>query len=166
MKLKEPITNLLEQIAFVLDRLTDEQYTRPVNVLSMSSIGQHTRHILEFFIELDKGYHSNIVDYDKRVRNRQIETDIAYAGNTIQEIISGIDKPDKEILLHVAYGTGEGITQEVLTNYYRELVYNVEHMVHHMALVRIGVEAITEITIPAGFGVADSTLRYRKACAQ
>jgi len=166
MKLKEPIANLLEQIAFVLEQLHPDQYTSPIKVLSNSSIGQHTRHILEFFIELEKGYCSNIVDYDKRVRNRQIETDMAFTIITIQQIIAGIDKPDKEILLHVEYGTDEGITQEVFTNYYRELVYNVEHMVHHMALIRIGVEAITNIGIPAEFGIAASTLKYRKTCAQ
>lgn len=166
MKLKEPIANLLEQIAYVLSQLSKEQYAQPVKVLFQSSIGQHTRHILEFFIELDKGYGSGLIDYDKRIRNLAVETDLTFAAVTIQEIIAGIERPDKEMLLKAEYGEGEDSSLQVFTNYNRELVYNLEHMVHHMALIRIGVEATTDVIIPAGFGVAASTLKYRKACAQ
>ena len=165
MKLKEPIANLLDQIHYVLDGLTNEQYLQPIKVLSQSTIGQHTRHILEFFIELNKGYESGMVDYDKRIRNHAIESDKFFAINTIKEIIAGIEKPDREILLSVAFGD-ESCASQVFTNYFRELVYNLEHTVHHMALIRIGVEAISIIEIPVEFGVAASTLKYRKACAQ
>lgn len=164
MKLKTPISNLLEQIQYVLDGLTNEQYTQPVKVLSQSTIGQHTRHILEFFTELNKGYENGTVDYDKRIRNHAIESDKFFAVNTLQQIISELVKPDKELMLRVAYGTAHSLT--VPTNYFRELVYNMEHAVHHMALIRIGAEAITDIEIPAGFGIAASTLKFRKACAQ
>lgn len=164
MKLKTPISNLLEQIQYVLDGLTNEQYTQPVKVLSQSTIGQHTRHILEFFIELNKGYENGIVDYDKRIRNHAIESDKFFAVNTLQQIINELVKPDKELILRVEYGKAHSLT--VPTNYFRELVYNIEHAVHHMALIRIGAEAFTDIEIPAEFGIAASTLKFRKACAQ
>jgi hypothetical protein len=166
MKLKEPILNLFEQIQYVLDGLTNEQYTEPVKVLSNSTIGQHTRHILEFFIELNKGYESGIVDYDKRIRNRAIDTDKNYTIQVITQIATELAKPDKDLLLHVESGDGESIIFPVFTNYFRELVYNLEHTVHHMALMRIGVNAISDMEIPKEFGVAASTLKYRKACAQ
>lgn len=164
MKLKEPISNLLEQIKYVLEELTPEQYTQKIKVLSQSTIGQHNRHILEFFIELNKGYDSGMVDYDKRVRNHSIESDKIFAINAIHSIIENLDKPDRELLMNVSYEDDN--STQVFTNYYRELVYNLEHMVHHMALIRIGVEAIAEIEVPAEFGVAASTLKYRKICAQ
>ena len=165
MKLKAPITNLLNQIQFVLDGLTSEQYINAIPVLSKSTIGQHTRHILEFFIELNKGYESGMVDYDKRIRNHAIESDKFFAIATIYQIIESIDKANREILLNVSLGDEDNNLQ-VFTNYYRELVYNLEHTVHHMALIRIGVEAISSLAIPAGFGIAASTLKYREACAQ
>ena len=166
MKLKEPITNLLEQLQFVIDGLTNEQYIQPIKVLSQSTIGQHTRHILEFFIELNKGYENAIVDYDKRIRNHAIESDKYFAFTIIQQIAERLVKPDKDLILNVEYGTDTAHSSQVFTNYFRELVYNMEHTVHHMALIRIGVMAISDMEIPAAFGVAASTLKFRKSCAQ
>jgi len=166
MKLKEPISSLLEQLQFVLDGLTNEQYAQPVNVLSGSTTGQHTRHILEFFLELNQGYVSGIVNYDKRTRNRMIETDRNFAKKILLEIEARLVKPDRELLLHVEYIESDPEPVPIFTNYLRELVYNLEHMVHHMALIRIGVNAVADLEIPEGFGVAASTLKFRKACAQ
>jgi hypothetical protein len=166
MQLKEPISNLLEQLQYVIDGLSNEQYIQPIKVLSQSTIGQHTRHILEFFIELNKGYENGMVDYDKRIRNHAIESDKYYAINTMQQINDCLVKPDKDLILMVEYGTETDHRSQVFTNYLRELVYNMEHTVHHMALIRIGVTAISEVEIPAEFGIAASTLKFRKACAQ
>ncbi|WPU98195.1 hypothetical protein SNE26_19415 [Mucilaginibacter sp. cycad4] len=166
MQLKEPISNLLEQLQYVIDELSPLQYTQPVKLLSQSSIGQHTRHILEFFIELNKGYETGMVDYDKRIRNKAIEADRDFAITTIRQVEANIQKPDKELILQAEYGESEAHSAQVFSNYYRELVYNLEHTVHHMALIRIGVNAISDVVIPDEFGVAASTLKYRKACAQ
>ncbi|SDH78715.1 hypothetical protein ACQ86K_27600 [Mucilaginibacter sp. P19] len=166
MQLKEPISNLLEQLQYVIDELSPLQYTQPVKLLSQSSIGQHTRHILEFFIELNKGYETGMVDYDKRVRNKAIEADKDFAVTTIRQVEANVQKPDKQLLLQAEYGEGEAHSAQVFSNYYRELVYNLEHTVHHMALIRIGVNAVSDVVIPDEFGVAASTLKYRKACAQ
>ena len=166
MQLKEPISNLLEQLQYVIDELSPLQYTQPVKLLSQSSIGQHTRHILEFFIELNKGYETGMVDYDKRVRNKAIEADKDFAITTIRQVEANIQKPDKELILQAEYGEGEAHSAQVFSNYYRELVYNLEHTVHHMALIRIGLTAVSDVIIPDEFGVAASTLKYRKACAQ
>lgn len=166
MKLNTPITNLLDQMEYVLDGLTNEQYIQPVKVLSQSSIGQHTRHILEFFTELNKGYENGLVDYDKRIRNHAIESDKFFAINTLHQIKNELVKPDRDLMLHIDYGTKANHSLTVSTNYFRELVYNMEHMVHHMALIRIGTEAITDLAIPESFGIAASTLKFRKTCAQ
>ena len=44
----------------------------------------------------------------------------------------------------------------------RELVYNIEHAVHHMAMIKIGLRQIApEILIDKNFGVAQSTVNNR-----
>jgi hypothetical protein len=161
MHFKEPLSNLLADLQYILEELTDQQYVQPIKILSQATIGQHNRHILEFFVELNKGYDAGIVNYDKRSRNHTIETDRAFAIQTIRVITENIDKPDRDLLLNVEYGN-----HPVFTNYFRELVYNLEHTVHHMALIRIGLNTISDLAIPEHFGVAASTIKYRKACAQ
>ncbi|HEX8061527.1 MAG TPA: hypothetical protein VF473_11360, partial [Cyclobacteriaceae bacterium] len=49
----------------------------------------------------------------------------------------------------------------VETTYYRELVYNLEHAVHHMAVIKIAIRSTTLIDIPVDFGVAAATIKYR-----
>jgi hypothetical protein len=50
------------------------------------------------------------------------------------------------------------------TNYFRELTYNIEHAVHHMAIIKIGIREVANyVTLPADFGIAASTIRYKEA---
>lgn len=165
MRIHILITNLLSQLSYVIGQLTNDEYMRPLPILSNSSIGQHTRHIIEFYTELNKGYASRLVNYDQRVRNHQIESDRSVAADNITVIIEGLDKPDRELLLNLDLDQDAG-SMQIYTNYYRELVYNLEHTVHHMAIIRIGVSSISAACIPEEFGVASSTLKYRKQCAQ
>jgi hypothetical protein len=165
MELKSPISNLLEQIKYVIHQLSPEQFVQPIEILSGSSIGQHNRHILEFFIELEKGYHCGIVNYDGRSRDQRIESELKFSLTTIQSVTDFLDRPDKALLLEAAY-CEESASGRVKTNFYRELIYNLEHTVHHMAHIRIGLKTIPDIDIPDGFGIATSTLKYRKICAQ
>jgi hypothetical protein len=172
MKLQEPLANLLGQLHQVLDELNLVQYAEPVGILSDSSIGQHTRHILEFFIELQKGYECGVVDYDQRQRNHKIESDNGFARAQLEFILKNLERPDKVLILRADYGSsGEMLPaevegKEIMTNYFRELVYNLEHTVHHMALIRIGVGLVSSISLPVEFGVASSTLKFRAACVQ
>jgi hypothetical protein len=50
----------------------------------------------------------------------------------------------------------------------RELIYNIEHTIHHLAIVKIALKAILpSLELPEHFGVAPSTIRHRQeACAQ
>jgi len=168
--LSVPINSLLGQLTELLRQLTDEQYQRPIAILSDATLGQHTRHILEFFIELARGYDRGQVNYDGRQRDRRIETARRFAIETIQEIAGRLNKPDKEIMLIVDLqqlhiGTSRRDSR-VLSNYRRELVYTLEHTVHHMALLRVGVRGIDGPALPESFGVAASTLQYRATCAR
>ena len=165
MKIQQPLENLLSQLHETLNELSMDQYTQPVDVLSGATIGQHTRHVLEFFIELNVGYNNGVVDYDRRKRNHTIESDNRIAAKQLQLILAGIVKPDKHLILNTDYGI-DGTGCKIKTNYYRELAYNLEHTVHHMALIRIGVSSVSSLQLPAEFGVASSTLKFRAACAQ
>jgi len=156
---------LLQQLQQALLQLTGEQYNAVIPVLSGASIGQHTRHVIEFFQTLEAGYINNRVNYDARKRDYVLETNRDAAVQALNSITLSVDKTDKPLWLDIAMGAA---TVTVGTRYSRELVYNLEHTIHHMALLKIGITAITAIPLPGSFGVAASTIQYRKqpACAQ
>jgi hypothetical protein len=166
MPLKTPIQQLLRQLLDVLENLSDTQYSVSVELLSGATIGQHIRHIVEFFQELDKGYAVGTVNYDRRNRSHVLEMNRSLAVRQLSQMVHSIDRPEKDLVLiaHLVAGDVEPIV--VPTNYSRELLYNMEHIVHHMALLRIGISAVTALSLPPQFGVAASTLQYRQTCAQ
>ena len=166
MSLQQPITFLFTQLRDVLKNLADQQYSLPSVILSGATIGQHLRHTIEFYQELYKGYETGSVNYDKRQRDYRIETERHFALQKIDDIIKNLYKPDKSLLLVASLSTGYNKQLEFQTNYNRELLYNLEHTVHHMALIRIGIEEISTMQLPPNFGVAESTIQSGKLCAQ
>lgn len=165
-ELADPLTTLLEQLQSLTASLTDKQYCERLPVLSNASIGQHIRHIIEFFVELHKGYKSGLVNYDRRERDFATETSRSVAILKLREIAGSLGNKDRVLTLEADFGALKEPPCRTMTNYRRELVYNLEHMVHHMAMLRIGVNALSEIALPDSFGVAASTLKFRNACAQ
>ena len=155
------IEHTLSELSHVIGQLTSSEFSSPLSVLSNSSIGQHTRHSIEMFQCLLKGYEDGEFSYDNRERNLHLETNIEFAQTHLKLICKEIKLPNKS--LNSTYNLGESIIQ-VETNFYRELVFNLEHCIHHNALIRIGVNDISDVAMSEHFGVAPSTLEYRKSC--
>lgn len=138
-------------------------YTNPCEALSNASIGQHTRHIIELYQCLLAGYAAGRVNYDERKRNLLYENDKTAAMTGIKEILQNLDQPDKQVLV-CCEATDEAACIE--SNYYREVLYNLEHCIHHQALIKVALFEIKDMSVDASFGVAYSTLQYRQQCAQ
>jgi hypothetical protein len=51
------------------------------------------------------------------------------------------------------------------SNYFRELLYNLEHCIHHQALIKVAILQCETVTID-NFGVDQTTIEYRNQCAQ
>ena len=164
MQFKEAIKNVFNQLDESLIKLSEAQYKQPSKILFNATIGQHVRHIIELYICLYNGYETGVVNYEKRNRDIRIETDKDFAIESLQMITHNLDKSNKDLLLEACDDLSPAIP--VATNYYREIIYNLEHTVHHMALIRVGINEVSTISIPDGFGVASSTIKYRKECAQ
>ena len=157
------IKNALDELSDLLKQLSKEDYTLPCYGLSNATIGEHTRHIIEMFQCLNIQYDNGIVNYDLRKRDYLIQTDTNFAEKSIKEIISTLDKKNKNLQLQQIVD-GEELLLE--TNYNRELLYNLEHCIHHQALIKVALLQSESITVDANFGVARSTIEYRNQCAQ
>lgn len=164
MMLQTAVNTILVQLSDSLVLLSPEQYTKPCSRLSNNSIGQHVRHIIEMFQCLDDGYESGLVDYEKRKRDQQIENEKLFAIEQLQEIYPKLNKPDKPLLLLTYYD--DQVPEKIESNYFREIAYNLEHSIHHMALIRVGICELCDISLEDSYGVAFSTVKYRRECAR
>jgi hypothetical protein len=160
--LASQIYQVFEQQKALLRQLNQRQYTAPCHALSNSTIGQHTRHIIELFQCLVKGLEKGLVNYDSRERNMQIETDTHFAIDCMNRIEMNLEKPDQQLQLMVNNRSEYMID----TNYYRELLYNLEHCIHHQALIKVALLTFGNISVSENFGVAPATIEYRLQCAQ
>ncbi|MFV8336907.1 DinB family protein [Flavobacterium sp. RSP29] len=157
------INNSLNELVDLLNQLSQKEYSNSCTELSNATIGEHTRHIIEMFQCLENQYDLGIVNYDKRERNTRIQTDTVFAIENIVLIQQNLDKKNKNIeLLQII--DGEEIRIE--SNYFRELLYNLEHCIHHQALIKVAILQCETVIIDANFGVARSTIEYRNQCAQ
>ncbi|TRX22873.1 DinB family protein [Flavobacterium franklandianum] len=157
------INNNLDELIDLLKQLSNDEYSSPCAQLSNSSIGEHIRHIIELFQCLENQYESGVINYDDRRRNVLIQTDTDFAIQQIVQIQNNLDKENKNIVLKQKIESHE-ITTE--SNYYRELLYNFEHCIHHQALIKVAILQHSTITIDKNFGVARSTIEYRNQCVQ
>lgn len=167
MHLVNPISKLFDQINQLLNQLTNYEYTNQNKVLLNASIGQHVRHIIELYIELNNGYENGLINYESRKRSLQIESDKMYAADQLSILSNRINKVDKNLLLETDYSLNNSSSIQIQTNYFRELIYNLEHTVHHMALIRVALLSNSSIQLPDDFGVAASTIKHKnKVCVQ
>lgn len=166
MQLQQAVNNVFVQLSATLDQLSQEQYVQPCKTLFNATIGQHVRHIIELFQCLENGYGSGLVNYEKRKRDLRIETDKAFASGLLVGVHQGLERSNKELKLEACYDEHDTEPLTLDTNFYREVAYNLEHTIHHMALIRVGITEVSDIELPEEFGVASSTIKYRQQCAQ
>ena len=157
------INKTLNELLDLLSQISDSDYSCPCRDLSNATIGEHTRHIIEMFQCLENQYENGIVNYDIRKRDYLIQTNTDFARECILQILNQIEKPNKSIQLQQIV---DGSILLIDSNYNRELLYNLEHCIHHQALIKVAIIQSATIKIDENFGVARSTIEYRKQCAQ
>lgn len=170
MQIIQATTLTLQSLLRFLEQVDQPTYSRPLDVFNGSSLGGHTRHIIEFYHCLIKNYNQGTINYDLRDRDKNIETDPELAILAVQNIVQELQKInlDSTVELHMSYDPQTNAVDSVVSNVKREVVYNLEHTIHHMALLKIGVKtAAPQIELENEFGVAPSTIKFQQnSCAQ
>jgi hypothetical protein len=165
MNLTGVCQHILGQLHSLVLQIEEMHFTQPSSALGLSTIGQHLRHTLEFFMCLEKGVEQGFINYDKRAHDKLIETDKFIALSTIDRIAGFIQQLNntRVLKLEVSYDMTSDDIITIDTNAVRELVYNIEHAVHHMAIIKIGVREVAPyVSLPPDFGIAASTIRYQQ----
>ena len=154
----------INELMFLLKKLQDnDSYSKPVISLSGATIGQHTRHIIELYQCLLEGYESGMVNYDKRKRDRLLEVNSNKAFSALHLIKEKLEQENKDLQLEFEI---DDKSMRLHSNYYREVYYNLEHCIHHQALIKVALLELKIKELPDQFGVAPSTIQYRKQCVQ
>ena len=155
--------SILEKIDRLLHQFTDAELSRPVDLLFGSSVGQHFRHVLEFYSCLLSGTEEATFSYDRRQRDPLIEQEVIAARTCAVRNIGLLEdlRDDRELCMESELPGAGWTTQR--TTLMRELAYLADHGVHHLAMIRVALEQrYPHILFPEHLGVAAST-RNRRA---
>lgn len=167
MKLQHCTRIIFIQLSDCLHQLSNEQYSSSLSTLSGNSIGKHVRHVLEFYGCLRSSLDLGVVDYDNRQRDLRIEEEVNAALQLMLSLQSSIEDMDVDQDLQMSFMLPNGQTEIMGTRLFRELVYNIEHAIHHMAIIKIAVlQHFPAVVLAADFGIAYSTTQYQEKCAQ
>lgn len=164
MNLTESNLQVLHDLDSFLKQIDSKTYTEKSELFFNASIGQHCRHIIEFYQCLIEQLSDATVCYDKRQRKMLLEESSKAAEEAIADILNWLGTEPRDMKLQLSFCHSKETATEI--NYidsslYRELAFNIEHAIHHMAIIKIAAKILNpEIDIPAHFGVAPSTLRH------
>ena len=131
--MKQVAKENIKQLQDLLSKIHLTDYKARPDVLSGASVGQHIRHILEFYLLLVRSSLDGIVSYDKRKRDIRLETDISFALITADNLVAEIEtlSLSEKVKLDADYtcsGESPNLIESTLA---RELAYCIEHSIHH-----------------------------------
>ena len=102
------------------------------------------------------------LDRQKRHYENELRVNVRIAAlNTIEEIENL--NPNSDLILEVGYSNIDEDTVRIKSSLEREIAYNIEHAIHHMAIIKIAVMTVfPKVQLAENFGIAYSTVRYHK----
>ena len=162
--LQDAVAEVLRQGEVLLQSLKDEEYSRQLARVFGSTVGGHYRHCLDHFQSLLQGLDADEINYDHRNRDPRIENDRNFALAETQRMLhrfASIPTPFLECPINVRSKINYELdaAPSIGSTVGRELMYAVAHAIHHYALIAV-MCGMLEVRVPAGFGIAPSTLKY------
>ena len=157
------IQSIIQQLRWMDETMESHRYAEPLEVLNQATLGQHVRHIHDFYKALAEGMTSGLIDYNCRERNELIELSMDVALEHMEQLMERFENIDESLLVSVVCSEGFKEDKSTITSSLgRELMYGYDHAIHHLALIRIGFESVHPEKLPPYFGVACSTLSFQK----
>jgi uncharacterized damage-inducible protein DinB len=162
----------LKQAASMVEGLSIGQYTHANPPAYANGIGPHLRHCLDHYELFTAGWREGTVDYDQRPRRDLQQKDPSAMLGWISDqskALTAISIHDFKKTLKVKMDCGSEMEDPwSASSVLRELQFLISHTVHHFALIAM-ILRDQGLSVPEGFGVAPSTLKYEAeltACVQ
>ena len=169
MQLKATAETIIDQIIDLTSQLNDAEYAAELELLNGNTIGKHVRHVVEFFDLLVSGIENNRVNYDKRKHEPLYETSTEATLNLLKKLKAQISRipADRSLILEVSYADKDQDYVQIKSSLEREIAYNIEHAIHHMAIIKIAMNTVfPQVKLADNFGIAYSTVRYQQVRKQ
>ncbi|MCF8282636.1 MAG: DinB family protein [Bacteroidales bacterium] len=151
----------------LLGRIATESYAKPLQLFNGSSIGQHFRHIVDFYGCLNRGLLEGRVDYSLRQRDPRVETEPVYAAEILSAYFEQMKTADEAADVEVVADFSSELNETrpvVLSTVGREMMYAYDHAVHHLAMIKMGLKATSPtLEVDKNLGVAPSTVKHWNA---
>ncbi len=165
MNCKDGTQEIIGQIIFLLEQLDNTTFLKPLEIFGGSTLGQHFRHIFDFYQCLLKGTAQGEIDYASRERNPLIEQDVEAASEAFSRILPSIVRVEQDLHL-IIWGDFScdptSVRPQLTSSFGRELMYAYDHAVHHLAMIKIGLQtAFPQIKIDKNIGIAPSTIKFQ-----
>ena len=171
MTATEALAAVLDDLAAVVDSLSDAQYADSAIPGVSGSVGGHVRHCLDHVRSLERAIESGVVDYDARDRDTIVELDRTLAWSLLLSARRrAASVPDTVLARPVVVRTRmhAGMAPvEVLSSLEREVSFVIAHTIHHCATIAV-LAGVTPERLPERFGIAPSTpaVAVRASCAR
>lgn len=165
MNCKQGTQHIVTQITNLLDCVDTKAYKQPLNIFKGSTLGQHFRHILDFYQCLLNGLDQSLVDYSSRQRDPKAEIDPGYARQAFMNLAVSVDQlPESQtVMVRTDFFNDEKNRRPIVqSSIGRELMFAYDHAVHHLAMIKIGIGvACPDLELDENLGMAPATVKYR-----
>lgn len=162
--MRTALANALEQLDDILIELERMPGQLADNVYLEANIGQHIRHVFDHMFAIKAAIVEGIVDYDKRDRGNEVETDRLVARQQLALLrlwIQTEDFDDRKIVVSSEIDCENTQPMRFNSNLYREILYVINHTIHHAAHIKL-VLAQFGITLPKHVGIAPGTATFNR----
>lgn len=164
MNCKQGTDIIIHQMADLLGKIGEQPYGQPLQLFNGSTIGQHFRHIVDFYGCLLRGVADGRVDYAQRQRDTRIETEPLYASEVLKGFMETMNQfvEDDAVEVMADFSSDFNETRPMVQSTVgRELMYAYDHAVHHLAMIKMGLKVTAPaVEVDRNLGVAPSTVKH------
>jgi uncharacterized damage-inducible protein DinB len=156
----------LKQGIELIARLDNRLYTQSNRELSLSGVGAHFRHCIDFYHCFLAGVESGRINYDLRERDERLEKNRLFAIAKLDSIIADLSRVSvmKDDRVFESLLEGSSDSDWSVSSLKRELQFLLSHTIHHYAFIALILRS-QGFDPGAEFGVAPSTLRHWRRTA-
>lgn len=158
--------NSLAQLASVLKSVSQREYAEFMDSIFNASIGLHVRHVIDHYDMFFLGLQDQLINYDVRPREREIELDRDYALERIDRLLDQLnsmpvqDQP-LQVIMDMQSDTATLTRQS--SSVARELAFLHSHSTHHYATLVFMLKSMEKHIALDDFGLAPATIRNQEA---